>query len=90
MEAKTILDKIEIEYPSGMLFFRVQKQVVNNGVVMMQEPHRSSLIAGGDHHAQLALVDQHLAQMGYPPISSEDKEAILAHIALLESESEEA
>lgn len=81
MELRTIIDQIEVRPGSGDVQVRFLKQVVNNGgTVVVQEPHRTRFVAGGDVDAQMAAVNQHLEAMGYPAVT--DYSSIAAHCAL--------
>lgn len=57
---------------AGHLEIRVEKQIVEDGVVLQHEYHRTSVECGGDLDAQLAEVNRHLVSMKCAPISVSD------------------
>ncbi len=78
MEAKTIIDEIAFEPPSGVTRIRMRKQVVDGDKVLASEYHRTSIDADGDGPAQIAAVNAHLAQLGFPAVTTEDAAMVSA------------
>jgi hypothetical protein len=73
MQARTIIDKIEIDPQTGNVGVRMRKQVVaDNGAVIASEYHRTMIDAAGDPATQISLVNAHLATLGYPSVKAED------------------
>lgn len=76
MPRQTVLDQIEIR-GDGTINVRFDKQVVDAGDILAREWHRTSFAPGDDIDAQMAVVNAHLAQLGYPSVV--DLSAIKAH-----------
>ena len=81
LEKRTVLDRIEID-SMGHVFMRFLKQVVDGGVVIASEPHRSVIAPGDDPQQQAALVSQHIQMLGYPAPAAEDVARVTAHTGL--------
>lgn len=62
---ETGLDRIEIDN-SGSVAVRLLKRVCNGETVMLSEPHRVLIPAGGDVTAIMQAVNAHLEAMGFP------------------------
>ena len=78
MEKRTVLDRIEIE-SDGTVFMRLLKQIVD-GEVLWSDPHRSVVYPAVLLSDQLATVNVHLAQMGWPEISADDATRLESHV----------
>jgi hypothetical protein len=76
----TVLDRIEIE--GATVFFRLGKQVRNGDKLISSEWHRSVIAFDVDPDEQIAVVNVHLAAMGYPAIAVSDADRIKAFVAL--------
>jgi hypothetical protein len=61
----------------------MRKEIVENGVVLASEYHRTSLAPDTDSAVQIAAVNAHLAQLGYPSVEAKDVEVLDAAIAPL-------
>ena len=83
IEKKTILDQIEIR-ASGIVQVRLLKQIVEDGRVLMQESHRTSIEPGCDVDAQMAIVNLHLQAMGCATV--ENYQQLKDHVALAHTE----
>lgn len=79
MQARTVIDQIEVR-PNGDVQVRFSKELVNGEVVMHREWHRTRFLPGESVDAQMAAVNQHLQEMGYPPVA--DYSSITAHCAI--------
>jgi hypothetical protein len=66
IEKKTVFSQVECT-KDGTTQIRFEKQIVDNGNVIAMEYHRTVLDPGVNLAEQLALVNTHLATMGYPP-----------------------
>jgi hypothetical protein len=80
LEKKTVLDRIEID-ADGHVFMRLQKQIVEDGEVLFSEFHRSVIAPGQTPEAQVASVNSHLVQMGFPEIPAADQARLASHTA---------
>ena len=78
---ETILDQIELT-PSHIIQLRFRKQLVEDGKVLSSEYHRTALEPGVLLVSQLALVNAHLAAMGWPPVPASATGRIQAVVAL--------
>lgn len=73
LERRTVLDRIEID-GSGSIFLRLLKQIVDGDAVYSSEPHRTVIEPTTAVADQVAAVNAHLEQLGFPPISAGDVE----------------
>lgn len=71
IEKKTILDQIEITR-NGTVQARFGLLLVEGGEQLSSKWHRTAFPPGHDVLTQLAVVNVHLDQMGYPPVTAED------------------
>lgn len=58
LTSTTIVDQITIGQ-HGIIYYREQRQIIENGTVIMQQPHRSTLTPGSsltDVPAQVAAI----------------------------------
>jgi hypothetical protein len=78
MEKRTVLDRIEIE-ADGTVFLRLLKQIVD-GEVLRSEPHRYVVCPSVSVSDQIAAVNAHLAQMGWPEIPADDIRGLESHV----------
>lgn len=62
----------------GSVGVQLMKQIIDDGEVIFQEPHRTVVDCFGDVEAQMAAVNAHLAKMGFPAVSVEGVERIAA------------
>lgn len=83
MQTRTIIDRIEIEPQTGTTFVRMLKQIVDGDRVLSSEYHRTTFPPDGDVAAQAAVVNAHLATMGFPSVSLEDEAILRKTISLL-------
>jgi hypothetical protein len=60
----------------GLTQIRFEKQIVEDGEILAREYHRTALEPGVGLDLQMALVNEHLGQMGYPPVPAADVERI--------------
>jgi hypothetical protein len=75
MEKRTIVDQIECT-ASGIIQIRMKKQIIDGDAVAAEQYHRTVLEPGSDLDAQVAAVNAHLKQMGYPNIEAEGVERV--------------
>lgn len=75
---KTILDQIEVT-KDGHIQIRMRKQVIDGDSVFDFGFHRTFVECGGDVDKQMALVNAHLAQMGFGVISAKEIAEIKQH-----------
>jgi hypothetical protein len=85
METRTIIDKIEIDPQTGNVGVRMKKQIVEGELVLAEHYHRTTIDTAADPAAQMALVNAHLATMGYPAIRNEDVAVLHSAMAPLAS-----
>ena len=62
---RVVIDQREIT-ASGIIQVRFRKEIVEDGVVLSFEYHRTSLRPGDDLDKQMEWVNNHLQQMGFP------------------------
>lgn len=62
---KVVFSQIEICAP-GVIQVRFEKLILDGDKVLSREYHRTSLEPGVPLDAQMAAVNSHLAQMGFP------------------------
>lgn len=67
IERKTMLDQVELTR-SGSVNLRLALLLVEGDVELHTQFHRVSIDISGDVVAQMAVVVEHLASMGYPPL----------------------
>lgn len=82
IERKTILDQPEL-HRSGVLGVRIAKLLIENGVEISCEWHRTSIPPDVNPHEQMAAVNSHLVEMGLPPLLQEDIDTVVACHTLL-------
>ena len=75
---QTVVDQIEITR-NGALQIRIALELVEDGAVLSNKWHRTAVEPGGDVGAQIAAVNEHLAQMGKQPVNAADIAKIKAH-----------
>lgn len=73
IEKRTVIDQIEATR-SGILFLKLQKQIVEDGRVLGSEPHRTPIEPGVSLDAQMRAVNAHLLQMGYAAVEPAEVE----------------
>jgi hypothetical protein len=54
---------------NATIMLRFRKQTLEDGVVVQEGYHRTCIEPGMPVAAQMAMVHQHLAQLGYPEVS---------------------
>ena len=79
IEKRTILGQIEIK-PNGVVQVRLLKQIVENGGVLAQEPHRTIIEPGRDVDDVMAAVNLHLQSMGCATV--ENYQQLKDHVTL--------
>lgn len=72
---RVVLSQIEI-VPNGTVQVRLEKQVVDGDAVIAREYHRTAIPLDVRSDDQMALVSEHLASMGWPPVDSD----VLDHV----------
>lgn len=72
IEKRTMIDRIEIDR-DGVISLRFAKELVENGVVLSKNYHRTVITPDTDIDNQLNAVDNHLQQMGVMPLDTEDR-----------------
>jgi hypothetical protein len=70
IEKRTAFSQLTIQ-PDGVLQLRFDKQIVEDGNVLSSSFHRTVVEPGGDLEAQIALVNEHLKEMGCAPVGPE-------------------
>ena len=61
---------------NGFIEIKLSKQIVEDDVVISEEPHRTGLNKGDDIDTQMQIVNEHLSELKFPPVSAEDIEKI--------------
>lgn len=78
MKRQTVTDQIEIK-ANGIVQIRLYKQIVDDdGSVISQEYHRTSLLPGDNLDELMGIVNTHLQAMKWAPIT--DYSQIAAHV----------
>ena len=78
LEKRTSVNQIEIT-ESGTIQVRIAKRVVDGDQVFSSEWHRTVFDPITDIDAQMAAVNAHLAQMGWPEVPAADTQKIKDH-----------
>lgn len=78
---QTAVNQIEIA-SNGVVQVRMSLAVIEGGTQLNNSWHRTSLPPGINVDEQMAIVNSHIAQMGYPPVSTAEIDNIKAHCAL--------
>lgn len=78
LEKRTTVNQIEIT-ESGTIQVRIAKRVVDGDQVFSSEWHRTAFDPTTDIDAQMAAVNAHLAQMGWPAVPDADTQKIKDH-----------
>ena len=61
------IDQIEIAR-NGTVSVRIALEIADNGAVVSRQWHRTAIESGEDVAAQMASVNAHLTQMGWPAV----------------------
>ena len=86
MQARTVIDRIEIEPQTGNVGVRMLKQIVaDDGSVLSSQYHRTMIGAATDPAQQMAAVNVHLGTLGFPAVKNEDLVVLDTVLAPLES-----
>ncbi|MBT1154379.1 hypothetical protein J1C56_02110 [Aminobacter anthyllidis] len=76
MHKLTVLNQITL-CADGSIGLQLLKQVINDdGTVFFSEPHRSVVDPDMEPGNQMVAVNEHLAEMGYPPLPAD----MLGHV----------
>lgn len=68
---QTIVDQIEVTQ-GGVIQVRMKKLIVEDGSVLSESYHRTSIEPNGDCEAQLTAVNAHLEKMNCAAVTGED------------------
>lgn len=80
MKKQTVIDQVEIK-ADGVVQVRFFKQVIDDdGTVLSQDFHRTSIMPGQDVDAQMVAVNNHLVSMKCAPVL--DHSQLKAHATL--------
>ena len=82
IDKKTVVDQIEITR-RDVVQVRLALMYVEDGVEGDQKYHRTAIPPGVEPELQMQAVHEHLASMGYPPVSGEDMARIEAHCKIV-------
>lgn len=66
---RVVLSQVEV-VAVGHVQVRLSKEVVEDGTVLSSEYHRTAIECGAHVGAQMLLVNAHLGEMGWPPVSA--------------------
>jgi hypothetical protein len=80
IEKRTTFSQLSI-LPDGVLQLRLDKQIVEDGNVLSSSFHRTVIEPGVDLAAQIALVNEHLQEMGCAPVGLDVVERISKIVA---------
>lgn len=81
LEKRITVNQIEI-VAAGVLQMRLGKIIADGDKVFNSEWHRTSFEVGGDIPAQIAAVNAHLAEMGWPAMPADAVDTITKHAAV--------
>lgn len=68
---RTIIDQIEVAR-GGTVGVRFRKEVVEDGLVLMSEFHRTSIVVDGSVAAQIGAVNAHLSAMNCETVAEDE------------------
>lgn len=77
---RTTMDQLRSN-PTGHINIRFRKELIEQGVVLSSEYHRTSVDCGEDIDLQISAVNAHLAVLGDDPIKVSDIAQAKAHAA---------
>jgi hypothetical protein len=72
IEKKTTIDQIEIA-SNGVVQVRMQKQLIEDGKVLAERLHRTSIAPGQNIDGVMAAVNAHLEASGYAPVADYER-----------------
>lgn len=78
IERKTVVHTVEVNR-DGTVGVKIAKLLVEDGVEIACEWHRVLIYPEHDHGDVMALVNEHLGQMGLPPVGPECLAKIETH-----------
>lgn len=79
MEKRSVVDVIGFDVSDlGYCEIRISKLLYVDGELLKREYHRTTLVPNSDVEATLDALNDHLGEMGYPPISANDRADIVA------------
>lgn len=94
MQARTIIDRIEIDVQTGTVGLRMKKQVVSDDdKVISEQYHRTAFDPWTNHEKQMAAVNAHLAEMGFGAVIQADQKVlndVMPSLATLRAERADA
>lgn len=76
IERKTVLEQPEL-HRSGVLGIKIAKLLVENGVEISCEWHRTSIPVDVDPQAQMNAVNEYLVSMGLPAIPQSEIDFVI-------------
>lgn len=85
IEKKTIIDQIEITR-DGTLQIRMSLQIVEDGEVIDERWHRTSIPPGVEVDGQMQAVNSHLSSMGRAALPQEEIDRVKAISAVAQTE----
>lgn len=81
LEKRTVLEQIEVR-DNDIVGIKLQKQIVDNGVVIQSSPHRADVHPLISVAELVGIVNDGLEQMGFPPMPDEAVAKLSAHVGL--------
>lgn len=75
MPRKVLVNQVTL-CADGSIGVQLLKQIVDNGEVISQEPHRFAIDIDGDMAEQFREVNAHLVSMGYPEMDPKELDRI--------------
>lgn len=78
IERKSQIDQTEINFRSGIVQVRIALMLVDGDEVLDTKWHRTSVATRELTEPQFAAVNEHLTQMGWPPVPEADIAKVVA------------
>lgn len=75
MPRKTTVNQVTL-CSDGSIGVQLMKQIVDNGEVISEQPHRFAIDLDGDMSAQFAVVNAHLVELGYPEMDPKELDRV--------------
>lgn len=85
IEKKTILNRGEIDFETNIIGVRLAKIIVEDGVELSREWHRTSIEPGADIDSQLIAINAHLASMNNAEIDTTEIDRLKAIIPVVQT-----
>jgi len=85
IEKKTMLNRGEIDFETGIIGVRFAKLIIENGSELLREWHRASIEPGDDVDATMIAINAHLVQMGKAKIEQSEINRLKAVMQIIQT-----